>query len=71
MDQNNTNAQTVGAAAEDTVQENIPTYTQEQLQQAYNSGRTDGYITAIKQVRSEINDYLSDLLASIRNSQNS
>lgn len=54
--------------AEETV-----TYTkaeiEQQLRDAYMNGQKTGLISAIKQVRSEINDYLSDLLASIKNEQ--
>ena len=40
---------------------------QEQLREAYNKGLQTGFISATKQVRSEINDYLSDLIASVKN----
>ena len=47
------------------------TYTQEQLDEnmrnAYQQGYQVGVRSALKQVRSEINDYLSDLIASIKN----
>lgn len=39
---------------------------QEQLREAYNRGVQTGLLSAAKQVRSEINDYLSDLIASIK-----
>lgn len=37
-------------------------YTENQLQIAYNEGQRAGYISAIKQIRSNINDYLDHLL---------
>ena len=46
------------------------TYTQEQLDEnmrnAYQQGYQIGVRSALKQARSEINDYLSDLIASIK-----
>ena len=46
------------------------TYTQEQLdeqiQRAYQQGYQAGLRSALKQVRSEFNDYRSDLIASIK-----
>lgn len=58
-----------------TTEENdIPTpitYTQKQLDEnmhnAYQQGYQVGVRSALKQVRSEINDYLSDLIASMNN----
>lgn len=48
-------------------------YTQEQLDaqlhEAYQRGQRFGIMSALKQVRSEINDYISDLISSIKNEQ--
>ena len=50
----------------------VPTvsYTQEQIQnmqqQAYIEGQRAGALSTLKQVRSEINDYISDLIASLK-----
>lgn len=41
------------------------TYTEEQIQQAYNEGQKSGYIAAIKNIRSNINDYLDSLIVNI------
>lgn len=40
---------------------------QEQLREAYNRGVQTGLLSALKQARSEINDYLSDFIASVKN----
>lgn len=37
-------------------------YTEQQIKAIYNEGQKTGYITAIRQIRSEINDYLNDLI---------
>ena len=41
-------------------------YTEEQMRQMYNEGQRSGYISALKQVRSEINDYISDLISAAK-----
>lgn len=40
----------------------VPKYTEEQAREIYNEGQKSGYIAAIKQIRSNINDYLNDLI---------
>jgi hypothetical protein len=40
-------------------------YTEDQMREAYATGQKDGFATAIRKVRSEINDYLNDLLVTI------
>ena len=58
---------------EPNVQEQLPTneieteapvlkYTDEQMREIYNEGQKSGYIAAIKQIRSNITDYLNDLI---------
>ena len=37
-------------------------YTDEQMREIYNEGQKSGYIAAIKQIRSNITDYLNDLI---------
>ena len=37
-------------------------YTEEQVREIYNEGQKSGYIAAIKQIRSNINDYLDNLI---------
>lgn len=37
-------------------------YTENQVRAIYDEGQKNGYITAIKQMRADINDYLNDLL---------
>lgn len=37
-------------------------YTEEQMHEIYNEGQRSGYIAAIKNIRSDINDYLNDLI---------
>lgn len=39
-----------------------PKYTEEQARDIYIEGQKTGYITAIKQIRSNLNDYLNDLI---------
>jgi glycyl-tRNA synthetase beta subunit len=51
-------------------EENVPkTYTEEQMREIYNEGQRSGYIAAIKNIRSNINDYLDSLIvaASMQN----
>ena len=44
-------------------EENVPkTYTEEQVREIYNEGQKSGYIAAIKTIRSNINDYLDNLI---------
>lgn len=38
------------------------TYTTDQACEIYNEGQKIGYISAIKQIRSKINDYLNDMI---------
>lgn len=43
--------------------ENIPKmYTEEQVREIYNEGQKSGYISAIKTIRTNINDYLDNLI---------
>lgn len=46
------------------IQENdIPKmYTEEQMREIYNEGQRSGYLAAIKNIRSNINDYLDNLI---------
>ena len=37
-------------------------YTEHQVRAIYDEAQKNGYITAIKQMRADINDYLNDLL---------
>ena len=58
-------------------EQNVPTqendvpkmYTEEQMREIYNEGQKSGYIAAIKNIRSNINDYLDSLIiaASMQN----
>lgn len=51
-------------------EQNIPTqendvpkmYTEEQMREIYNEGQRSGYLAAIKNIRSNINDYLDNLI---------
>jgi hypothetical protein len=38
------------------------TYTEEQVREIYNEGLKSGYISAIKTIRSNMNDYLDQLI---------
>lgn len=50
-------------STEENKQTNVPkTYTEEQAREIYNEGQKSGYITAIRQIRSNLNDYLNDLI---------
>lgn len=42
------------------------TYTEEQMREAYNEGQANGFLSAIRQIRTELNDYLNDLVVAIR-----
>lgn len=54
----------------DIQEQNIPTqendipkmYTEEQIREIYNEGQRSGYLAAIKNIRSNINDYLDNLI---------
>ena len=39
-------------------------YTEEQARSIYMEGQKAGYVSAIKQIRSNLNDYLNDLIVS-------
>ena len=39
-------------------------YTEEQARSIYNEGQKAGYVSALKQMRTTINDYLNDLIIS-------
>ena len=39
-------------------------YTEEQARSIYMEGQKAGYVSAIKQIRSNLNDYLNDLIIS-------
>ena len=43
------------------------TYTEAEVREIYARGQQEGYMAAIKQVRADINDYLNELLISVRN----
>lgn len=51
-------------------EQNVPTqendvpkmYTEEQMREIYNEGQRSGYLAAIKNIRSNINDYLDNLI---------
>jgi hypothetical protein len=44
-------------------------YTEQQVKVIYNEGQKAGYITAIRQIRSEVNDYLNDLIIRVEHGQ--
>jgi uncharacterized protein (UPF0335 family) len=43
----------------------IPKYTEEQVREIYSEGQKNGYVSAIKHIRSEVNDYLNELLIAV------
>ena len=58
--------QAIGTAAEqlptEEKQDTPVTYTEEQVREIYNEGQKSGYTAAIKNIRSNINDYLDNLI---------
>ena len=47
-------------------EQHIPTYyTEEQARAIYQRGQTDGFISALKQVRSDVINYLNDSIVSL------
>jgi hypothetical protein len=53
----------------DIQEQNVPTnedtpktYTEEQMREIFNEGQKSGYLSAIKTIRSNINDYLDNLI---------
>ena len=62
----------------ETAAEQLPTegkqapvmYTEEQVREIYNEGQKSGYIAAIKNIRSNINDYLDTLIIAANTNPN-
>jgi hypothetical protein len=51
----------------ETESKDVPkTYTEEDARNIYAEGQKVGYSAAVKQMRSDINDYLNDLLINIK-----
>lgn len=50
------------ASVAETVKEDAPVYTETQAREIYNEGQKTGYVTAIRNIRTNINDYLNDLI---------
>ena len=51
----------------ETESKDVPkTYTEEEVRNIYAEGQKVGYSSAVKQMRSDINDYLNDLLVNIK-----
>lgn len=61
-----------------TVEEQLPLeeqqtpkmYSEEQMREIYNEGQKSGYISAIKTIRTNINDYLDNLIIAAHMNQN-
>lgn len=72
-EQQNTNAEANEVNTEPS-KANTVMYTEQQVREIYTQGQADGYIAAIKHVRTEINEYLNELMVSAlskRNNSNS
>lgn len=70
MSQNNELKNNIQEQTSETQQTTPPTYTESQVREIYNEGQKSGYLAAIKNIRSNLNDYLDNLIIAAQMNNN-
>ena len=70
MSQNNELKNNIQEQTSETQQTTPPTYTKNQVREIYNEVQKSGYLAAIKNIRSNLNDYLDNLIIAAQMNNN-